>query len=311
MARNTRKFDRSRVLAMMVCALALAACSSTAEDGDASATTVGASTSAGDAGTTTDAVDRTTFSADDIVRLQIDCIYDGIGDACDDLVAAGLSAGDNYGLGNALSQAPDDMALGNCNNGDRLMCAEMLFRYPDTNGVPPGIGDSADDTVPAGQTDAEPSDEEVTDLQLDCIYGALQDACDSLEALGLPADDNYGLGNSYTQAPDEEAAALCADQDRLACAEMAARYPTVAGDAEVADAFVLALVGGTAGIDGLAPQYLVDQLARVGPISPDQDDPAFFFDDVLGYLSFTLEPTTSWQCHVGGGLVRTCTYYAD
>ena len=64
----------------------------------------------------------------DLERAQLACVYDGDADACDLLTTFGYPAEDNYGLGNSLSQAPDDVLAGDCGTGDALACAEQARR---------------------------------------------------------------------------------------------------------------------------------------------------------------------------------------
>ena len=59
--------------------------------------------------------------------------------------------------------------------------------------------------------------------QISCVYDGMADACDLLTTFGYPADGNYGLGNSLSQAPDAAIEADCQAGDRLACAEQASR----------------------------------------------------------------------------------------
>lgn len=64
----------------------------------------------------------------DVVTAQISCVYEGFDGACDILEAFGYPASDNFGLGNSLSQAPDEFLIDDCDAGDRLACAELAFR---------------------------------------------------------------------------------------------------------------------------------------------------------------------------------------
>lgn len=59
--------------------------------------------------------------------------------------------------------------------------------------------------------------------QISCVYENITDACDLLTTFGYPAEDNYGLGNSLSQAPDAVLDADCRAGDALACAEQASR----------------------------------------------------------------------------------------
>jgi hypothetical protein len=185
------------------------------------------------------------------------------------------------------------------------MCAELLVRYPNSNAVPPG-----DEGPPPSAPVPVFSDEEVVTFQIDCIYGGSQAACDQLTAAGYSPDDNYGLGNSYSQASDQSLAEACQAQDLLACAELASRYSANADDVVVAYSFVSALIRGLP-LDGLAPENLIDQMTgiEVAVASIEQADVSF--DAASGELQFSLAPTSGWLCTVAEGLVTTCTYFAD
>ncbi|WP_436794124.1 hypothetical protein [Actinospongicola halichondriae] len=55
--------------------------------------------------------------------------------------------------------------------------------------------------------------------QVACIYDGFAEACDLLEQDGLTAQGNYGLGNSYSMAPDDAISSQCDEGDEIACAE--------------------------------------------------------------------------------------------
>jgi hypothetical protein len=287
-----------------VAGLSLAGCGSkdtAASPGLATSTTVAVTVPVESTVVTTTAVPEG-LPEDILSQLQLDCVYGGSAAACDSLVLAGYPSTGNYGLGNSLTQAPDAALVEKCNGGWRLMCAELLDRYPATNGVPPG-----GEEVPAAPV---LSGEEVVSLQLDCIYGGSQAACDELIGAGYSPGDNYGLGNSYSQAPDESLAADCSSFDLFACAEMASRYAPASGDDVVARNFVTALITGSS-LDGLAPQYLIAQVTGPAVGITTIDEANFGYSADSGVLEFSLDPTTSWQCYVGAGLVRRCAYLAD
>ena len=75
----------------------------------------------------TDACNAIQGSVVDQLRLQ--CLYEALGEACDDLqVRYGLTSDDNYGLGDGLTQAPDEFLVEDCDGGYRLACAEAMAR---------------------------------------------------------------------------------------------------------------------------------------------------------------------------------------
>lgn len=55
--------------------------------------------------------------------------------------------------------------------------------------------------------------------QVACVYEGFAEACDLLEMDGLTAQGNYGLGNSYSMAPDDAISSQCDEGDEIACAE--------------------------------------------------------------------------------------------
>jgi hypothetical protein len=73
----------------------------------------------------------------------------------------------------------------------------------------------------AGEDDQDSFDLE--QAQISCVYEGIADACDLLTTFGYPADENYGLGNSLSQAPDAAIEADCQAGDALACAEQVSR----------------------------------------------------------------------------------------
>jgi hypothetical protein len=73
----------------------------------------------------------------------------------------------------------------------------------------------------AGEDDQDSFDLE--QAQISCVYEGIGDACDLLTTFGYPADGNYGLGNSLSQAPDAAIEADCQAGDALACAEQVSR----------------------------------------------------------------------------------------
>lgn len=84
----------------------------------------------------------------------------------------------------------------------------------------PASGEAA--TPPAGEGE---DDFDVALAQVDCVYRSNGASCDLLVTFGVgTADDNYGLGNSYTQAPDDAIVDQCTvEGDAIACAEGEAR----------------------------------------------------------------------------------------
>ncbi len=83
--------------------------------------------------------------------------------------------------------------------------------------APVGSGDGG------GETGDDDFDEELAII--DCVYGGNGESCDLLVTFGIgTADDNYGLGNSYSMAPDDAIVELCTvEGDAIACAEGNAR----------------------------------------------------------------------------------------
>lgn len=76
-----------------------------------------------------------------------------------------------------------------------------------------------------GAASAGEGDDLVRELQLDCVYGLdVNDSCAQLLTLNFTVEDNYGLGSSLTQTPDDVLNGDCIrDKARLSCAELAAR----------------------------------------------------------------------------------------
>lgn len=71
--------------------------------------------------------------------------------------------------------------------------------------------------------DTDQDSYDLDEAQIACIYGGDGGACDILEQDGYTAQGNYGLGNSYSMAPDEAISAQCDDGDSIACAEQESR----------------------------------------------------------------------------------------
>ncbi|MDO8361626.1 MAG: hypothetical protein Q7V88_01905, partial [Actinomycetota bacterium] len=154
--------------------------------------------------------------------------------------------------------------------------------------------------------------EKVIDLQARCIYLADQEACDTLEqGLGLGPDGNYGLGNSLTQAPDEAASQACVDGDPLYCLEISSRYPAAEGDEAAAGTFVTGISTNDAAMAApAAAPYVLGQFgAFQGAGSFEAAD--YLYDPATGLLQFDLQSPAYAICHVGQGLVRTCTVYTS
>lgn len=76
--------------------------------------------------------------------------------------------------------------------------------------------------APVGGDDDQDSFD-LEQAQISCVYEGIADACDLLTTFGYPAEGNYGLGNSLTQAPDAVLDADCQAGDALACAEQVSR----------------------------------------------------------------------------------------
>ncbi|MDH4171163.1 MAG: hypothetical protein OEW42_16395 [Acidimicrobiia bacterium] len=63
------------------------------------------------------------------VNLILDCVYgENEGGSCEMLEDAGLLAEDGYGLGNSVSQAPDEAMRADCVAGIGIGCAELNAR---------------------------------------------------------------------------------------------------------------------------------------------------------------------------------------
>jgi hypothetical protein len=69
-------------------------------------------------------------------------------------------------------------------------------------------------------------------LAIDCVYKGDKDgSCQTLLDAGYRAEGNYGLGNSFTQAPLVPLRTDCLAGQQLSCAELDARVAAaVAGD---------------------------------------------------------------------------------
>ena len=84
-----------------------------------------------------------------------------------------------------------------------------------------GWGNTAYLAPVAGEDDEDSFDLE--QAQISCVYEDIADLCDLLTTFGYPADGNYGLGNSLSQAPDAAIEADCQAGEALACAEQVSR----------------------------------------------------------------------------------------
>ena len=71
--------------------------------------------------------------------------------------------------------------------------------------------------------DTDQDSYDVEKAQVACIYEGDGGACDLLVQDGMTEDDNYGLGNSYSMAPDDAINQQCLDGDEIACAEQESR----------------------------------------------------------------------------------------
>lgn len=220
-----------------------------------------------------------------------------------------LFEGDAQGTGvdwYDLASAPDDVAA-------RFVQATTLYvpaSSSDEGGAPSPADSSGGSTATTSAGGA--SDAEIQDLQASCVYGADSQACNQLAAAGFPADTNYGLGNSLSQAPDAGLVDDCGTGSQLACLELESRYPATAADAKVADGFVAAIIAGKdAGAfvgDGVLAQI---PEALQGPFGPSGDVEIPGTNFTNGFLQFTIAPTVFVDCYVGGGLVRHCQVEAD
>lgn len=74
-------------------------------------------------------------------------------------------------------------------------------------------------TGSSGPPDTDQDSYDLEKAQIACIYEGEGGACDILEQDGYTADGNYGLGNSYSMAPDDDIADQCDAGDEIACAE--------------------------------------------------------------------------------------------
>jgi hypothetical protein len=234
---------------------------------------------------------------DELIQLQLDCVYGGQAPACDKLVVSGYPSAGNYGLGNSLTESADAALVDKCNGGWRLMCAELLDRYPDTNGVPPTLAPVP--TVP------QLGDAERMALQVDCVYSRVEDACGRLAAAGYSFESNYGLGRTYVDASDDKLGPDCQVNDLVACAEIRRRYPPAPGDDVVAANFVTALIAG-APLDGVAPSYLAAFMAGTPSSVASIPETGLVYDPATGLVAFVLSAPTKWLCYVGAAQVRTC-----
>lgn len=75
----------------------------------------------------------------------------------------------------------------------------------------------------SGPPDTDQDSYDVEAAQIACVYEGEAAACDMLALDGMGADGNYGLGNSYSQTPDDAIADQCTDGDAIACAEQESR----------------------------------------------------------------------------------------
>ena len=174
------------------------------------------------------------YTEAEIQALQADCVYGytvieaGI-DSCATLLQLGFDANEAYGLGNSYTQAPDEFIIDFCADGDVVACAEGEVR---------GLFDGEGDGAIGGGGDGAPlslddfTTEEIQQFQINCIYGTGvlddgTDTCATLEMAGLGSDTNYGLGNSYSQAPEDLLTADCDAGDVFACVELDSRFGVI------------------------------------------------------------------------------------
>jgi len=89
---------------------------------------------------------------------------------------------------------------------------------------------------------ASTDDPVYVDLVLDCFYGENEaGSCQRLEGAGLTADDAYGLGNSFTQAPADVLRLDCLAGAALACGELNGRVTAVLDGTAVSETELLCL----------------------------------------------------------------------
>lgn len=145
-------------------------------DDTAEATTTTASetpdTSDDTTGTTAGDAPAFEVSVDDpvYVDLLLDCLYgENEAGSCEQLEAAGLTAEDAYGLGNALTQAPSDLLRDDCVGGDPLACAELNER------VETVVAEGADDAALLCVFYSSVADGTATDVDLGALQALLGD----------------------------------------------------------------------------------------------------------------------------------------
>jgi hypothetical protein len=245
-SRPHRSTARSRVLAVVaVAALVVSACGDSDADSDdvdtspgssPSSTSVGPSTTLADADgsaapPTTGATDGTTSDDDP-----------GLGDRCR---GAQLPSGGQYAVTNIPADDPDGglvaRPLPDASSEPIDVLAEGTI--VDTFIGPESCAVTSEGAVwwdigtpqlatggwvntaflaPVGGDDEQDSFD-LEQAQIACVYEGIGDACDLLTTFGYPADQNYGLGNSISQAPEAVIDADCRAGDALACAEQASR----------------------------------------------------------------------------------------
>ncbi len=237
---------RSRALVIIaIAALVVASCGdSDSDDGDAATGTTTSSTSMTPSTTSTggSAAPPTTGAADTGGAETGDADDSGLGDRC---TGAQLPSGGQYAVTNIPADDPDGGLVArplpdpSSEQIDVLAEGTIVdtFIGPESCAVLSGgavwwdIGTPQLATggwvntaflAPVGGDDEQDSFD-LEQAQISCVYEGVADACDLLTTFGYPAADNYGLGNSLSQAPDAVLDADCRAGDALACAEQAAR----------------------------------------------------------------------------------------
>jgi hypothetical protein len=180
---------------------------------------------------------------------------------------------------------------------DRFDAAPVLFA-PSLEGSDPGDAADADPGIlPTLTGDDLIAFETLADS---CVYQGVAASCDQ-------------LGNSLTQAPDEDLARQCAFEFRsLACSELRTRLTLGPDDEAIGRQFVDAVIAGdTAALATLAQPWVLDMVA-IGPFDPATQDgvdiPGYSFFAGDSSFAFTAQATVFFNCWVGNGLVQYCQF---
>lgn len=244
--RRTRPTRSTRpvLVVLAAAALVLGACGDSGDDSDvsASSSTTTTSTSSSTTVTATDdaiASTPTEISGDTAVGGDRS---PGLGDACSgsqlpsgaQYAVAGIPADDPDGglvarqLPDASAEAIDVLVEGTIVDTfiDPESCAVTaagaVWWDIGTPQLAAGGWVNTAYLAPVGGEDDQDSFD-LEQAQIACVYEGIADACDLLTTFGYPADGNYGLGSSLSQAPDGVIDADCRAGDALACAEQASR----------------------------------------------------------------------------------------